>query len=339
MKTKIFLTSSVVIFCLFILFILVIFPDSKHNKPVIKVLTYSSFAGVYGPGRELKKHFEARCFCKIQWFLTTDSTMLLQRFLILNDIDVVIGWDQVALLQQKPTQWLDISDLQKKLIKTQAAVSFILSPYFLPIAWSPIGFISTTDQKPISSLKDLANITGKFSFPEPRTSSLGLQWYYWIYTRFQAKDRQIFQFLKQIKNKVYGPLFSWSMSYGLFQKGKTTSSLSYLSSLLYHQAQTTKKSYVFSFFKKGQAYQIEYLSVFKNSKNKNLALKLAHFLLSQQGQDILQKKHYMFSVSKQFDSHKLLNHKQLKLISYKNLARFLKNKKKYFQLWKKAMYD
>ena len=71
------------------------------QKETVKVLTYSSFAGVYGPGRMIKTQFESLCECKVLWFLAEDSTALLQRFTLLSDIDVVIGWDQITLKSAK----------------------------------------------------------------------------------------------------------------------------------------------------------------------------------------------------------------------------------------------
>ena len=313
------------------------------EKKTLRVLTYSSFSGVYGPGRILKKRFELFCKCEVQWFLTEDSTALLQRFLIVPDIDMVIGWDQITGVSAQNEKWVDLSFLREDFIKTKTpddfdAGLFFQNPYFLPIDWAPIGFLYKNENLNIKSLKSLYEIKGQISFPEPRTSSLGLQFYYWIYEVFKRDTKQISRFLKKLKKRIYGPVFSWSLAYGFFQKGQVSMSLSYLSSLLYHQKEEPEKSYFFSYFKEGQAYQAEYISVSLTAKNRQLALDFVKFLLSEEAQSLIQERHYMFSVSKSLPVHSLLKQKQLQLISYKWMDEFIKNKKSLLKLWEENLY-
>lgn len=326
---------------------------SNTNLPTIRVLTYSSFAGVYGPGRIIQKKFETVCKCHIQWFLAEDSTALVQRFTLVPEIDVVIGWDQITLLQAHKMQWEDLSKINRLLLEKTSSKSqttknkfakinfhfeesFLQNPYFLPIDWSPVGFIVRDLKFSPSSLKLLHETQGKISFPEPRTSSLGLEFYYWIYEVFEGDKKQIVRFFKKLKNKIYGPVFSWSLAYGFFQKGQTDMGLSYLSSLLYHQKKESDNKYFFANFKEGHPYQVEFLSVSKKSKNKNLSLKLARFLLSKDIQEILQETHYMFPIAKKLVD--TTNFKSVNLISYKRRNEFIKQKSELFQLWEENLY-
>ena len=317
-------------------FILWWFVSQEPQKRVLKVLTYSSFSGVYGPGRILKEQFEFFCDCHLQWFLSEDSTALLQRFSMISDIDMVLGWDQMTVLLDEQKIWEDLSLLKESLIEKEK----IFSPesrHFLPIDWAPIGFLYRDLRWNVKSLKALPQIEGKISFPSPRSSTLGFQFYYWIYEVFEGKLNQIEVFLKSLRDKMYGPLPSWSMAYGLFQKRHTDMGLSYLSSLLYHQKEEKDKKYFFAHFKEGHPYQVEFLSISKNSKEKALALDFARFLLSETAQAQIQDKHYMFPVAKNFKIHPLLKRQAIKKISYKRLKPFVKKRETLLEFWDQAL--
>ena len=117
-----------------------------------------------------------------------------------------MGWDQITLKSGQHKKWENLSPLREKLFignKNPILKSALLSqPYFLPIDWAPIGFLyKKTKFSSLKSLKSLPDIEGRISFPEPRTSSLGLQWYYWIYKVFEEDTQQIVDFLKKIKKE------------------------------------------------------------------------------------------------------------------------------------------
>ena len=323
--------------------VVLFFLAKQPLRAQLKVLTYSSFTGVYGPGRIIKARFESFCDCELQWFLAEDSTALLQRFALIPEMDVVIGWDQITLQSAQGKAWEDLSFLKNSFVKAKTAQGFnseffFKNPYFLPLDWSPIGFLHKGKNSNIKSLKSLYEIKGKISFPEPRTSTLGLQFYYWIYEVFEGDQKQMSDFFAQLKNKIYGPVFSWSMAYGFFQKGQTDMSLSYLSSLLYHQKESAGESYFFSYFEEGQPYQVEYLSVSKASKNKKQALEFAKFLLSKEIQKEIRDRHYMLPVSTHFPEDNILPLTGIKLISYRKLDEFIKKKKLLLKFWEENLY-
>lgn len=323
------------------------FLSVPSTKKSLRVLTYSSFSGIYGPGRIIKKQFEAFCKCKVHFFLAEDSTALLQRFSLVSNIDVVIGWDQISIKPLDNTLWEDLSLLQKKQSKKHLIdrltnnlnrEDFLKNPHFIPLDWSPIGFLYRGKNRFPDSLQKLHQIQGKISFPEPRTSTLGLQFYYWIYQSFQGNTKKISDFLKQLKNKVYGPVFSWSLAYGFFQKGQTDMGLSYLSSLIYHQKEQKYPPYFFARFKEGHPYQVEFFSVSKKSKNKKQALEFGEFLISKDIQKLIQETHYMFAVSQKLKSHPLLDLQKINLISYKRLNQFINRKKDLLELWENSLH-
>ena len=325
---------------LLVTFILCLFYFLLQNwkttkKPYVKVLTYSSFAGLYGPGNTLKKEFEKFCNCKIEWFVAEDSTTLLQRLFVLPSIDVVIGLDQISIKKSKSNQWKDLSFLKRKLNE-----SFLkkFPKWFIPINWAPIGFISKNHQPKIKQLKNLHEISYKISFPEPQSSTLGMQFYYWIYESFDGDTLQIKSFLEKIKSKIYGPVFSWSLSYGYFQKGHVGASLSYLSSLAYHLKEENSQNYQFHYFDEGHPYQLEMVAVPAICSNCDLAIQFVEFLLSPQAQSIIRDKNYMFAVSNVSKKNNLFDLKKPKPISYHLLDNFTENKEELLLIWKKHLY-
>ena len=314
------------------------------KKPRLKVLAYSSFSGVYGPGRKIQAQFETFCECEVQWFFSEDSTALLQRFLLISHIDLVIGWDQITLPLAENTLWEDLSFLKEELVKKKLSFEqedFFKTPYFLPFAWSPIGFIyrDPMDIHPLKgTLKSLFYVKGQISFPEPRSSSLGLQFYYWIYEIFKGDKELITHFLTSLKKKIYGPVFSWSLAYGFFQKGKTEMGLSYLSSLIYHHKEEKTKPYFFATFKEGHPYQVEFISISNKGKNKDLAKSFAKFLLSKNIQENIRETHYMFPLAKNLSSHPLLKTHTIHLISYSQLKDFINQKEELLNVWEDILY-
>ena len=65
-------------------------------KPVLTVYTYDSFAADWGPGPAVKKAFEARCGCELNYVALEDGVSLLNRLRMEgknSKADVVLGLD------------------------------------------------------------------------------------------------------------------------------------------------------------------------------------------------------------------------------------------------------
>lgn len=310
------------------------FISHQNNKPVLKVLTYSSFSGVYGPGRKLQKEFEAICNCLIHWVLAEDSTGMLQRIHFKIPIDVILGFDQITFNEFKNIQWMSLNLKSPILIPE---VHSYKTNYVVPIDWSPIGFIYKNSKIKLSkNIQTDLFIPEKISLPEPRTSTLGLQFYYWIYSTLGGDISLIKSFLQKLKEKIYGPIFSWSLSYGIFQKDHVDMSLSYLTSLAYHAQDS--KLYHFAYSQKGHPYQVELAGVPKNCTECNLALAFLDFLITKKAQKIIMESHFMFPVIKMSKDTTFSSLKIPKLISYEKLDLFLKQKEKLLEIWKENLY-
>ena len=228
MKKTIFF--PIFIFCLLLLTLYVIFQSrilktsSPSSKKTLKVMTYSSFAGVFGPGQKIKSLFEKEYNCKIKWIKISDSTLFAQRLSLKKDgfnTDVVLGFDQLSILPLQKFSWKKIPVDKKKIIPLGQE---FLSSFYIPYNWSPMSFLSRKPLK-LAGLDDLLRSEFKYqiSLPSPQTSTVGLQFYYWIWKNFSEKTTD---YLTKLKSQLWvSP--SWSTSYALFQRGHVTFSFSF----------------------------------------------------------------------------------------------------------------
>lgn len=307
---------------------------SPPKKPVLRILTYSSFVSLYGPGRRLQKKFEQTCSCQIEWMIAEDSTGLIQRLALPLKVDLVIGLDQLSLAKTDSLIWKKIS-IPKELFVPEVK-EFLNSP-FIPINWAPIGWIYRTgEMEPPNRFLDMLSLKGKISFPDPHSSTLGQQWYYWIYNSFSGQREEIENFLQKLKPKIYGRISSWSLAYGFFQKKHSQMSLSYLTSLAYHANENSTHPYRFAYFKGGHPYQVEFVGLLKTEKPSATAF--VKFLLSRDSQILIMNTHYMFPAVKGIRQGFFLQLKPPDLISYKDIKGFQARKPALLKLWNKTLY-
>ena len=308
------------------------FSPSSPSKPVVTLLTYSSFGGVYGPARKLKIEFEKTCHCEVQLLIAEDSTGLVQRLQLKIPVDVVIGLDQISLVLAKPFLWKKHMIPREKLIPE---IQPFQSSFFVPVDWAPIGWIYKNSRfKKVKSLADIMSLPEKISFPEPEASTLGLQLYYWLYSEAGGDLIKLKKLIGGLKKTAYGPITSWSLAYGLFQKGRVGMSLSYLTSLAYHQKEEKDFSYRFAYFNGGHPWQVEFAAMPATCKQCSLALRFMKFLLTPLAQEIIRDSHFMFPVISGVKSDEFSQFSVPKRISYKALPDFLKRKKELFKIWK-----
>ena len=308
---------------------------SLSSKKVLRVMTYSSFVSVFGPGSQIKKKFEKICDCRVKWIKVPDSTLFVQRLSLRADgfkTDVVMGFDQLFLKKAKKLKWKEVQ-MSKDTFSSPAKE--FLSKKFVPYDWSPMSFLARKEMGKIS-LNNLLEEKYKnnISLPSPRTSTVGLQFYYWIWSVFKEKTKM---FLKIFKNQLYGLSPSWSTSYALFQRDHVDLSFSFLSSLLYHQEQNQKDFY-FVPFEEGHPFQVELAGVSGFCTQCGLAQRFVHFLIQPEIQQLLRRKNYMFPVAILPDTHLVMEYlPKLDLIQYDQLDLFLNHKEESLDKWDKLM--
>lgn len=307
----------------------------KTSHPKLKVMVYSSFLSPYGPAYDIQKKFEEFCQCRIQWMKVEDSTLMIQRLKLRSDglgVDVVLGMDQLTFNTSKQ-KWKKITFSSHNLIpKAQKWIQ----PFNIPISWAPLTFIVRKPEylpKNIESLLN-PNLKKNISLSHPRSSTLGFQFYFWIFSSF--KDTK--KFLRSFKQQVYTVSHSWSSSYGLFQKEFTQLTFSYQTSVIYHLVEE-KKEYFSARFPEGHPYQVELAAIPETCVQCDLAQNFLKFLLKKNIQKILMTKNYMFPVTQGVvEGTPFAKLEDLPLISYKQIDLFLSNKNKYLKTWDHVFY-
>ena len=294
--------------------------------PVLRIMTYSSFAGDFGPGRMLGREFKKQCGCKIRWVTIPDSTLFLQRLKLRKDhfkVDLVMGFDQLALKDLQGLGWKSIEDVidKEQIIEP---VSEFTSSFFAPYNWSPMTFISRKPVEKTLQLKDLLDPVyfKQIALPKPTLSTVGLQFFYWLTVSLQ--DEELSSFLEGLGAQLYGLPSSWSTSYSLFQRGHTEIAFSFFSSLLYHKKRKQTDFHALR-FEEGHPYQIEFLSIPERAVQEDLAKDFIDFLLSVKAQTILKDTHFMFPVVKGVEGQAFSD---ISLISYEELNSFQAQKKR-----------
>lgn len=299
----------------FVIFLVVVFSglfvavlnkteDGKQqpSQPVLRVFGYASFTGQWGPGPSLKAQFEKDCGCQVQYIEGSDSGILLQRLKLEGEslgADLVIGLDQFdlqkALAEQKWREFnisgLDAYDEVKPALQNN---------YFVPFDWGVIAFVVRKNEiaKPPQSLDELLipELKRKISLQDPRTSSPGLQFLYWV---IRAKgEEEGFKFIQKMMEQVHSFSPSWSTAYGLFTKKQSKATLSYVTSPIYHQVEEKNNDFVALEFKEGHPIQFEFVGIPASCRNCELAEKFVNLMLSDEGQKTIMQKNFMFPIVK-----------------------------------------
>lgn len=289
------------------------------------ILTYSSF--ISGPGKILSLEFEKDCNCSVQFINASEGEMIPRILEINKNVDLVIGLNEISFSSVKNLKWKKVN-VKDSFVPPVSLKKENLVPY----NWSPMGFVyRKSDLKnPPKSWKELLNSKDlKISLQDPRLSTPGLFFLYWVFSQQNIEPSYIYKKLKPLVHS-YSP--SWSSSYNLFQQGTTNLVFTYLSSLIYHWEDQKNKDYQFLTFK-DHPYHVEYAAVPHFCKKCGLSKKFIKLMLSEKGQEILVKTNYMFPVN--LDSYKKFKKfPKVQFLKEKYLLSFLKEKRRAIDVWK-----
>lgn len=332
----------------FILFLIVIFTGlflAVLNKtetgslstslPTLRVFGYASFTGRWGPGPLLKEEFEKSCKCKVEFIEGSDSGILLQRLKIEGEslgADVVVGLDQFDLSKAIGEQhWrklnlgnLDVYDSVKPALSNS---------FFVPYDWGALTFATRRGEvsRLPSTIDDLLapDLAKKIALQDPRTSSPGMQFVYWV---IKSKgEEEGFKFLHKLSSQIHSYSPTWSTSYGLFTSKQAKLVYTYVTSPLFHEMEEKRKDYLTVTFNEPLPVQFEFAGVPEFCRHCDLAERFVNLMLSKEGQKIIMEKNYMLPVMKgvaentMFES--LLNVKvmpELEILSASEVDRILK---------------
>lgn len=295
--------------------------------PRLRILAYSSFVSSWGPGPQLVELFESREKVRVELVQADDAGVMLAKLEHFPS-DLVIGLDQfgrhMAEFKPRPSQgqafaWREIANDVTELVPKEFRDS-----RFIAFDWAPIGFVYREGElKTVPrSLADLRRpeFERGLLLQDPRSSSPGLQFLFWVMASFGERDG--FQFLRELKANVFSVTSSWSQAYGLFTRGEAPLVLSYATSPIYHALEEKDDRYRFAWFDEAQEakspsdtsarvssanspgdafhpIQIEYAAIPANCRACEVAEKFLQLMLSDEGQSLIMRHNWMLPVRRE----------------------------------------
>lgn len=268
-------------------------------KPKLTVMTYSSFAGKYGPGPKLKAGFETSCGCELVWQANEDAGAMIARLKLEGSsaaADAVVGVDMNLMEDARATALF-------------APHGLPASGVSLPIAWDDATFApfdygwfafvydSSKMSAPPQSLAAMAEARDdslRIVIEDPRSSSVGLGGLLWMRAAFGDQADAMWA---KLKPKILTVTKGWSDAYGLFLKGEADMVLSYTTSPAYHLIAEKKTQYKAAPMREGHYLQVETAGVLAGAKQPELARAFLAYLVSPAAQAIIPTSQWMYPVA------------------------------------------
>ena len=295
---------------------------SSDDKNTLNILTYSSFQSPLGPASAIFKSFEKKCNCKIKAINAGDALMIKQKLRFESKkVDVIIGLDQFLVFELNPAEYFKKIKSDVKFDPIIPSLDKKHAEYYLPFDWSPLTILKRTGEtKYPKKLKDFSSneFSGSLLVSDASFSSPGKHFLFWL---SQEKSKFTESKLNLIKKAIYKIAPSWTTAYGLFQKGKADYIFSYITSPMYHKLVEKKDLVELMLFEDVSEYpvQVEYVALNKNTKKIKLAEAFIEHLLSDESQNTLMNKNFMFSVKKDVIEKSKFNEVYKKAKSIKSL--------------------
>ncbi|MDK2885724.1 MAG: thiamine transport system substrate-binding protein [Thermosipho sp. (in: thermotogales)] len=279
-----------VLILIFVLVIILIFSNE------ITIYTYDSF--VSGIGQKVIPIFEKMYGCKVNLLSFGDAGAVLSRLILEKQepkADVVIGLDQ-ALLEKA----IDYDILEKytpiniNLLKYKE----LYNEYGTPYDYGSIAIVYNKEvvKNPPKSFEDLLKpeYKGKIVVEDPRTSSTGLSFLLWTIAVYKEK---YLDFWKKFKNNILSITPGWDEAFEMLESGEADIMVSYATDGAYSFYYYNSIKYVPIILSEGAFVQVEYASIIKNTKNKELAKRFLEFLLMDFFQKEVPLNQWMFPVT------------------------------------------
>lgn len=257
----------------------------------VRVMTYSSFMNAWGPGPEIAKRFREETGLSVEFNDAGDAGLILEK-MKLFPVDAVVGLDGLSLPDAKVRQeWRELP-----VLSGEPGTQF-RDPSFVAIDYAPVAFIYREGEiDPPKSLEDLTDsrFKGKIALEDPRTSTPGLQFFFWVIgTMGEEKG---FAFLESLKQNLHSVSPSWSAAYGSFTKKQSALAFSYQTSPLYHVLEEKDQSYRAAIFASGHPLQVEYAGVPEACGRCTDGEKFVRFLQKKEIQALIMRKNFMLPV-------------------------------------------
>lgn len=267
------------------------------ERPVLTVYTYSSFTADWGPGPAVKRAFEARCECTLNYVALDDGAALLSRIRLEaahSRADVVLGLDTSLTAEAAATGLFAPHELD-------------LSSLTLPVAWHDDVFVpfdygyfafvydKTKLADPPTSMAALANGDSKpkILIEDPRTSTPGLGLLLWMRKLYGDQAGAAWT---RLSHRILTVSKGWSEAYGLFLKGEAPLVLSYTTSPAYHAIAEHDTRFAAATFTEGNYLQVEVAGRLAGSQHPRLADRFLKFMISTDFQQHIPTGNWMYPV-------------------------------------------
>lgn len=266
-------------------------PATGQDRPVLRVLTYDSFATEWGPGPAIEQGFEAICACDLRFVTAGDGAALLARLRLDRGAgaDVVLGLDTGLTAAAAETGLFAEHGIAR---------SFDLpvawdDPYFLPYDWGAFAFVHDTDRvpDPPDSFAALADSGLDIVIQDPRSSTPGLGLVLWVDAVFGDEAGAMWAALAP---RILTVTPGWSEAYGLFLEGEADMVLSYTTSPAYHRIAEGDDSIRAARFDDGHYLQIEVMGRLAGSRHPDLAQAFLDYMTGAEAQSILPTTNWMY---------------------------------------------
>ena len=227
-------------------------------KDALTVYTYDSFAGDYGPGKNIKTAFEKTCDCDVNFVALGDGVAVLNRLKLEGKdtrADVVLGLDTNLTAEAKATGLFGKHRVDVKLARVPGGWN---DDTFLPYDYGHFAIVYNTEmmKNPPKSLDELVNgdATQKIILEDPRASTPGLGFLLWMKQVYGDKAADAWA---KLKPRILTTAASWDDGYALFTKGEAPMVFSYVTSPAYHMEVEKTDKYQAADFSEGHYLQVE----------------------------------------------------------------------------------
>ncbi len=268
-------------------------------KEALTIYTYDSFAGDYGPGKNIKATFEKTCECEVNFVALGDGVAVLNRLKLEGKdtkADVVLGLDTNLTAEAKATGLFGKHGVDVKLTDVPGGWT---DDTFLPYDYGHFAVVYNTEalRNPPKSLDELVNgdASQKIILEDPRASTPGLGFLLWMKQVYGDKAPDAW---KKLKPHILTTAASWDDAYALFTKGEAPMVFSYVTSPAYHMEMEKVDKYQAASFAEGHYLQIEVAGLIEGSAHKALAQKFLAFMLTPDFQNEIPTTNWMMPAAK-----------------------------------------
>lgn len=270
-------------------------PAAAQGEPTLRVYTYSSFVGRYGPGEAIEQRFEERCGCNLEWVTAEDAGSLLGRLRlegVHTPADVVLGLDMNLAAQARALDLFAPHGVETSGLDLPVAWE---DDTFLPFDWGYLAFVydETRLAQPPTTLEALfTDADGPtVVLQDARTSAPGFGLLLWSQAVFGDAFPEAWAALAP---RVVTFTSGWSEAYGLFLEGEADMVLSYSTSPAYHRSVEGEERYRAAEFAEGHYLHVEIAARTRTSDEPELARDFLAFMLSDGFQSLIPEGNWMY---------------------------------------------